>query len=454
MAKGRKPKAESRGQVLLQLTIDKLIYGGDGLARGPATERGKGKAVFVPFVLAGERIEARVLEEKPGFVRAEAHKVLQASPERTTPHCPYFGECGGCHYQHAGYESQLRIKTGILGETLQRIGGIEVPPIQEHPSAPWHYRNRTRVKVRGGDKFALGYFRGNSHTLLPVEHCPISSPLINRALAAVWQLGHAHMVADVLVEIEFFANAADNQLLLEFTLPDQYWTHSRQPSLAEFVTELRHLLPEVAGVVAFRTTAQGPLVREEVPQQLRETFGADELVYDTGGCEYHVSAGSFFQTNRYLTTTLLDLVTTGRTGDAALDLYAGTGLFALPLSQSFREVTAVEAAPFSFHDLRRNTPSNVEAHRETTEDFLARMDETTEFDLVVVDPPRAGLGEKTAADLSRLNTSQITYVSCDPATLARDLKVLLAAGFRVDQMHVVDLFPQTYHIESVTQLVR
>ena len=167
------------------------------------------------------------------------------------------------------------------------------------------------MKVRGGDNFALGYYRGNSHNLLPVEHCPISSPLINRALAAVWQLGRAHMVGDALLEIEFFANAADNQLLLEFTLPDQYWTRTHQPSLADFVTELRHLVPEVAGVTAFRTTAQGPLVREEVPPQLKEVFGADELAYDTGGCEYHVSAGSFFQVNRYLTTTLLDLVTTG-----------------------------------------------------------------------------------------------------------------------------------------------
>ena len=120
----------------MQLTIEKLIYGGDGLARGPATEKGKGKAVFVPFVLAGERIEARVVEEKPGFVRAQAHKVLHPSPERVSALCPYFGECGGCHYQHAGYESQLQIKAGIVRETLQRIGGIEAPEIKAHPSVP------------------------------------------------------------------------------------------------------------------------------------------------------------------------------------------------------------------------------------------------------------------------------------------------------------------------------
>jgi 23S rRNA (uracil1939-C5)-methyltransferase len=440
----------------LQLTIEKLVYGGDGLARGPAGDRGSGQAVFMPFVLAGERVQVRTVEEKPGFVRARADKILQPSPERVDPRCPYFAECGGCHYQHAAYEHQLQIKTAILRETLQRIAQVAAPPIEYHPSLPWQYRNRTRMKVHGGADFALGYHRFHSNDLLPVEHCPISSPLINRAIAAVWQLGRAGRVNDVLLNIEFFANASDNQLLVELTLPDQYWTRASKPSLLEFIGELRQLLPEIAGVAAFRVTAEGPLVREEVPGKLKDVFGANELAYDTGGCEYHVSAGSFFQTNRYLIDTLLALVTEGQAGEAALDLYAGTGLFTLPLSQTFRQVTAVEAAPFSFHDLKRNSPSNVNASRETTEDFLRRVGESTAspFDLVIVDPPRGGLGEKTAAALSQLAAPFITYVSCDPATLARDLKVLLAKGFRIQQMHLVDLFPQTFHIESVTKLVR
>jgi 23S rRNA (uracil1939-C5)-methyltransferase len=439
----------------MQFTVEKLVYGGDGLARAPAAGQEKGKAVFVPFVLAGERIEARVVEEKPGFMRAQAQKILEPASPRVMPRCPYFGECGGCHYQHAAYEHQLQIKTGILRETLQRIGRIEAPEVTAHPSPPWQYRNRTRMKVRGGDNFALGYFRVSSHTLLPVEHCPISSPLINQAIAAVWQLGRAHLIGDVLVEVEFFANAADGRLLLELTLPDEYWTHAVPPggtSLAGFVAELRRRLPEIAGVAAFRATARGPLVREELPPAVQQSFGADELVYDTGGCEFHVSAGSFFQTNRFLTGKLLDLVTAGESGDAVLDLYAGAGLFTLPLSQNFREVTAVEAAPFSFHDLRRNTPSNVKARRQTTEDFL--ISGGGEFDLVIADPPRAGLGEANAAALAKLKTPRMIYVSCDPATLARDLRVLQDGGFRLEKMHMIDLFPQTYHVESVTHLER
>ncbi len=445
----------------MRLTIEKLVYGGDGLARGPADERGRGKAVFVPFVLPGEQVEASIVEQKLGFMRARTDQRLQSSPMRVEPHCPYFTQCGGCHYQHTGYEHQLEIKRGILGETLQRLARMEPPEIVVHPSPPWQYRNRTRMQLRAGGNagdggFALGYYRFNSHELLPVEQCPISSPLVNRAIAALWELGRTGLVCDAVLEIEFFANAADNQMLVELSLPDQYWTKQTKPSLLEFVGELRRLLPEIVGVSAFRPAVMGALVREEVPKNLKDAFGADELVYNSRSCEYHVSAGSFFQTNRYLTDTLLELVTAGRAGESALDLYAGTGLFTLPLSQEFREVMAVEAAPFSFHDLRRNTPSNVKAYRETTEQFLHRGGDhwTTHFDVVVVDPPRSGLGEAVARELSRLFASRLTYVSCDPATLARDLRLLLAAGFRVEEIHLVDLFPQTFHLESVVQLTR
>lgn len=449
----------------MQLTIEKLIYGGDGLARGPAGEGGRGKAVFLPFVLASEHVEAAVVEEKPGYMRARAETILAPSPERVEPCCPYFGTCGGCHYQHAGYDHQIQIKSEILRETVRRLAKVEAPAIRLHASPPWHYRNRTRMKIRvpglagdedyaaGGD-FALGYYQFNSHELLAVEQCPISSPLINRAINTLWQLGRAGEVSAVVREIEFFANAEDNRLLIELTLPDQYWTTTSKPTIVDFVARLRRTLPEIAGVAVFRRGQPDVLVREPVPRKLKDTFGDDQLVYHTHNCEFHVSAGSFFQTNRYMTDTLVELIAGGRSGDAALDLYAGAGLFTLPLSQSFRAVTAVEAAPFACHDLRRNTPSNVDTHRRTTEEFLAGAEQSQHYDLIVADPPRTGLGEKTAHALGHLPVDRLTYVSCDPATLARDLKVLLVAGFGIEEMHLVDLFPQTFHIESVTQLVR
>ena len=200
----------------MQLQIEKLIYGGDGLARLPADEHGRGKTVFVPFVIPGEQVEASPVETRPGFVRAKLDKVLTASPERIEPGCPYFGRCGGCHYQHINYDAQLRYKAEILRETLRRTAKLELAQeIQVHPSEPWNYRNRTRMRVRHTPQFALGYFRHNSHDVLPVESCPISSPLINQAIAAVWKLGRDGAVPQSVHGLQFFANHDDTKLLVE-----------------------------------------------------------------------------------------------------------------------------------------------------------------------------------------------------------------------------------------------
>ncbi len=438
----------------MQLTIEKLIYGGDGLARLPADEKGPGKAVFVPFVLPEERIEARLTEEKPGFARALAEEIVKPSPQRIEAKCPYFGACGGCQYQHTGYQHQLEIKTAILKETVRRLARVELREITVHPSPPWNYRNRAQLRVTGGKDFVLGYNRFSSRDMILVEQCPISSPLLNRAIADLWGLGRAGKVTEQVFEVEFFANAEDTQLMVELNVPDGYWTHRKKPTLLDTVQSLRAALPYVAGVAVFKAVKGGSLVREEVPDKLQDVFGDDMLEYHAANAIYQVSAGSFFQTNRFVTDQLVSLAAIGRTGDYALDLYAGTGLFSLPLSQQFREVAAVEAAPFSAHDLKNNCPSNVTVYRATAEKFLGSVGRGTRFDYVVADPPRSGLGETVARKLAQLAPPHLTYISCDPATLARDLRVLLEGGFRVEQAHLVDLFPQTFHIESVMQLAR
>ena len=438
----------------MELTIEKLVYGGDGLARLGADERGPGKAVFVPFVLAGERVEAQVVEEKRGFARARAEKILEPSPERIPPGCRYFEACGGCHYQHAGYDHQLATKSGILRETLRRTAKLDWQgEIQTHASPPWGYRNRTRMHLRA-QPFALGYHRFGSNTLLEVEECPISSPLINRAIATVWRLGREGKVAAEISEMEFFANAEDAELVIALTLDPASRPVQPGSEVAKFAEALRAALPEVAGIALFSPAAGELLVSEDVPRELEPLFGEPALVYNTRQARYRVNAGSFFQTNRCLVDRLVELVTAGRDGDRALDLYAGVGLFSLMLSQSFREVTAVEAAPFAFHDLRRNSPSNVAAIHAPVEEFLAALPPPGKCELVVVDPPRAGLGEKTARLVAALAAPRLTYVSCDPATLSRDLRLLLESGYRVEQVHLVDLFPQTFHIESVFHLAR
>jgi 23S rRNA (uracil1939-C5)-methyltransferase len=434
----------------LLLNIEKLIYGGDGLARLPAgsptitdKDRGRGKAVFVPFVLAGEKIEAAITEEKAGFARAKVDKIVEPSPHRVEPPCPHFSRCGGCHYQHAGYEHQLEIKNEILRENLRRIAKLELEcEIQVHPSPPWNYRNRSRLQVRMHPQFAAGYFKFASHELLAVEECPISSPLINRGIAALWQAGRAGKVVEGVREIEFFASADDTKLLLELLCAPE----ARRAAVRAWAEELCASMPEIAGVSAFREPQKGvqePLV----------AVGGSDLTYQTKMQAYRVSAGAFFQTNRFLIDELVSIVTAGRSGDLALDLYAGVGLFSTGLT-GFRHIVSVESSQTAVSDLQYNLPGSGKAVRAETERYLTEHAPREHVDLVVVDPPRSGLGDSVSRALVRLSAPRLTYVSCDPATLARDLVRLLAAGYRVDEAHMVDLFPQTYHLESVMQLVR
>ena len=456
-----------------------MIYGGDGLARLPAgspnDEHGRGKAVFVPFVLEGEKIEATLTEQKPGFARARAEAVTEPSPHRTSPACPYFTQCGGCHYQHTSYEHQLEIKKEILRETLQRTAKLDLPfEIQAQPSPPWNYRNRSRLQVETRPNFAAGYFRTSSHNLLPVESCPISSPLINRGIAALWQSGRSGEVPEGVREIEFFANADDTQLLVDL----QCSPAGRRAAVRTWAEDFQGALPEIAGIEAYReaqsnasrSSASRTAISQPQPSTRAEnllSLGSDHLTYRTDRASYRVSAGSFFQTNRHLTDKLVELVTAGRSGDLVLDLYAGVGLFSTALAGDFRHIVSVESSQHSSADLAYNLPSNGKAVQATTEQYLARAENSrprakgevlpqpfSTPDLVVVDPPRSGLGERVARQLANLRAPRVTYVSCDPPTLARDLVPLLAAGYRVDQVHIVDLFPQTFHLETVVQLVR
>lgn len=442
------------------LTIEKQIYGGDGLARLPADEKGRGKAAFLPFVLPGEKVEALITEQKPGFVRAKADAIVEPSPHRIVPHCQYFGRCGGCQYQHASYEHQLEIKQEILRETLRRTAKLELKcEVEVHASPPWHYRNRSRFQIQTQPQFAVGYFKFGSRELLPVEECPISSPLINRGLGAVWQSGRAGKVPEGIREVEFFANANDSQMLVEVNCGQE----ARGAEIRSWAEDLRTAIPEIVGVMAFRETKGGVLAS---PQKLL-SVGETQLTYRLQRAEYRVSAGSFFQTNRHLTDELVRIVTLGQSGEAALDLYAGVGLFSTALACDFHHLFSVESSQTSSADLSYNLPSNGKAVQATAEQYLARAENSERIrkgavlpprvhrpDLVVVDPPRSGLGESVARLLAKLDAPRITYVSCDPATLARDLVLLLADGYGIESVHLVDLFPQTYHLETVVLLAR
>jgi 23S rRNA (uracil1939-C5)-methyltransferase len=423
----------------VNLTIEKLVYGGDGLARLP-----EGKTVFMPFVLPAEEVSATIVQEKSSFARATADQVLKPSPYRVQPQCPYFAACGGCHYQHAGYTAQLENKRAILKETLLRNGKLEWKgEIITHSGESWGYRNRSRLKVCGGADFAIGYHRMGSNELLPVKQCPISSPAINRVLAHLWDLGQDGKVPAGINEIEFFADHADSKMVLEIYLaPDA-------PEMREFAAILQAKAPEIKGIAFFAENA-GPEPGNEQPKY---TAGDVTLPYQVGEKSFRVSAGSFFQVNRYLVRELVQTVVGDFHGKIAMDLYAGVGLFASHLSKRFDQVFAVESAPISATDLQTNAVKNVVPVRSTAEGFLPRCI-NMQPDLVVVDPPRAGLGAKATQLLAALRVKRIVYVSCDPATLARDVRLFLETGYHVEEVHMVDLFPQTFHIESVVRLAR
>lgn len=417
----------------MEVRIEKLVYGGEGLGRL------EGRVVLLPLVLPGERVAAVAVKEEPRLVRARLSQVLEPSPQRVAGECPYFTRCGGCHYQHAGYQDQLRYKAAILQESLLRIGKITAPEPDLVPSIPWNYRNRTQLKTeKRGDSFRLGYFELGSHRLLPVELCPISSPRINELIPQLWELGKRPDFPAGKGEIELFVAHNDSGVLINAS--------GQAPWPETLVSATRERIPDLASLAV----AQGP-------DRPARVYGRAHLIYRAGGIDYRVSHGSFFQINRFLAETLAAAATDGLEGDTALDLFSGVGYFALRLAAKFHRVIAVESNPSSIRDLESNRnragASHLEPVKATAEEFLHRKaSQRCVFDVVLLDPPRAGLGKEAAQRLAALGPSTIVYVSCDPATLARDLARLLAAGYQLERLQLIDLFPQTFHMESIARL--
>lgn len=470
----------------MKLRIEKAIYGGAGLAR-ISVEPGQavidaGKTVFVPMTIPGELVEATITEDHKAFANAELESIIEAAPTRTTPPCPYYGQCGGCQYQHATYAQQLEMKTAILRETLERAGVLNKARAASTAAAPhinilsspdegqsWNYRNRIRLHIRpatANEPPTLCYRQRASHALLPVNDCPIAAPVLVGALQGMQRLAGSHQLDQLWEEVEFFTNPQQDSVLITLTTSETSpvpFASDPTSKLASLCTSLQAQLPALRGAAVFSTTQSPALNRtsQTTPTRTRNTiatWGEQHLIYPAANFDYRVSLGSFFQTNRYLVDPLVDLVTADQSGDLAWDLYAGVGLFCRALTRSFRQVRAVESAPTSCADLRHNLQGTTHKIVEsTTLDFLrlqaqSGIKKSHTPDLAVVDPPRAGLGAEVTTLLARIAPREIVYVSCDPATLARDLSALLQSGYRLQSVTLVDLFPQTFHIESVSRL--
>jgi 23S rRNA (uracil1939-C5)-methyltransferase len=387
--------------------VEKLVYGGDGLARLD------GRVVFAPFVLPGERVRAATDREKPGLVQARTLEVLEPAAERVEPRCAVFGRCGGCHYQHAPYEYQLAAKRAILVEELRRLGKLEPPgEIAVVSAEPWGYRNRVQLHVENGK---IGYWEPRSRHLCPTAVCPIASPKTEQAIGALAGMLHNPRWPRFVLSIEVFTDEERVQLNVHDT---------GKPVARRFFDWCGENIPGmVVGALDYRG-------------------------------EFRVSSNSFFQVNRHLIGRLTEVALEGAEGDSALDLYAGVGLFTLPLARRFRQVTAVESGAGASRDLRFNLDragmGHVRSDAATVEAFLEKLKRTPDF--VLVDPPRAGMGKPVVDRLKELRPRLLTIVACDPATLARDLAGLVAGGYKMQKITLVDLFPQTFHMETVVRL--
>lgn len=394
------------------MPVEKLVYGGSGLSRH------EGRVVMTPFVLPGETARIVIEREKKDVLNGRVLEVLEKSAARTTPLCHVFERCGGCHYQHALYPAQVEIKKDVLREVLQRIGKITPPETIEAISGePWGYRNRIQLHIDGQK---VGYREPGSHTVVDTAECPVSSPKLNEALRALRRMVREHRFPRFVRSIEFFTNERDVQVNVHETMAGQ---RVARP----FFDWLEQELPGAA---------TGP------------------IDYSANGNKFRVHYRTFFQVNRFLVGALTEAAIGGATGNTALELYAGAGLFSLTLADRFKQVDAVESVKTAVEDASLNAKRarklNVSRFRASTEEFLKGVRKTPDF--VLADPPRAGLGPEAVKELLRIQSPRVGIVSCDPSTLARDLKGFCDAGYKIKTMTLVDLFPQTYHMETVTHL--
>ncbi|MCB9385222.1 MAG: class I SAM-dependent RNA methyltransferase [Bryobacterales bacterium] len=394
--------------------MEKLVYGGAGLARLD------GQTALIPYVLPGEQVTAEVVRESARVLHGKPVTWQAQSKLRIPSKCPIFLDCGGCHYQHIPYEAQLEFKTEILRETLARLGKIEwTGEIETISAEPWGYRNRTQLRIfKRGRRAEVGFLEAGSHRLVPATDCPINSPKLNEAHVRLRELVRDRRFPAFLDEMELFTNEQEIQLNVVST---------DQPLSKRFF--------------------------EWLGREIEGLLPGEYLDYPSGGDVFRVGSRSFFQVNRFLTDRLAQAAVSGYAGKTALDLYSGVGLLTLPLARTFEQTIGVDSSGAAVRSLQFNADrAGVEAkvvHLNVNE-YLRSFNE--EVDLIVADPPRAGLGADVVEDLVRIGAPQLSLVSCDPSTLARDLRKLLAGGYAIESIAMADLFPQTYHLETVVRL--
>lgn len=401
----------------VDIRIERLAYGGDAVGKLP-----DGRIVFVPFAIPGELVRVQLIENKKRHARAALVEVLEPSPDRVPPRCVHFTTCGGCHYQHIDYSAQLSAKAAILREQLQHMGSMtKIPEIEIIASPqPWNYRNHLQFHLTPDGK--LGFQKARSNQAFAIRECHLPEASID------WLWPRVEIEPTVGLERIGLRQGADEELMIV---------------LESTTTAALELDVEGLAVSVVQVDPAGSQV----------LAGSDHLVMEILGRRFKVSAGSFFQVNSLQAANMVKLLLEYLPLDntmTVLDVYAGVGLFSAFLAPRVQRLVGIEISPAACDDFVTNLDEfdHVELYEASAEDVLGH----TAFNpgAIVLDPPRAGLGAKTVAGLLSQGARWLAYVSCDPATLARDAHQLAAGGYSLEKLIFIDLFPHTYHIESMS----
>lgn len=437
---------------IIELAVERMAYGADGIAHDAS-----GKAVFVAGGVAGDVVRARVTQDGGSFAKARVEEVVTPSPDRVEAPCPYVDVCGGCPWAHLSREAQLAAKRANVVDLLVRIGHFGVDEAEalvatcEAPSDPWGYRNKVELAaVRDRGRLSVGMHAAAGEGVVRVDRCPLldarHASLVKSVSGALGYLAGRSGLSLSRVGLRVAAHTRDVEVAL--------WCEpsgAPRAQIAKVVDDATHATSVV------RVITKGPAKARRVVQ-VEQLSGKGHWVERVAGERMALSAPSFFQVNTAGAERLVELVTEGLApseDDEAMDLYCGAGTFTLPLARRAGFVSAVEASGPAVRDLRRNLGKAGLDNVDVVGGDAGREFPETDADIIVVDPPRAGLAEDVIAQLSAQPARAIAYVSCDPATLARDLARFREQGtFAPARITPVDLFPQTYHVETVTVLRR
>jgi 23S rRNA (uracil1939-C5)-methyltransferase len=443
----------------LEITIEKLVPGGDGMARHD------GKVIFVPMVLPGETVRVRLAETKKDFARGIPMEILTPSPDRAKPGCPVFGRCGGCDWQHIAYEAQLRHKVAIVQDALKRTGGLEFPGLAIEAGQPWRYRNRIQIHRGPHSSGGQGGFRARtSHDVVGVSTCPVSDQAFDRLFTRPAMSNGGAADVEGLTRAEATGRQEGGRPRREARDPDRLdrenrrysaWTHTLPESGERFLISQEPGLTGPGLLLPPASDAGSPA--RPVPEYLGPRVDGTEGVIAATvlGKTIRFDLRCFFQSNLAMVEKLIPYALDGLSGEEALDLYCGVGLFGAFLKDRFARVLAVEENPISLEYALGNIGDTHRFLRGRVEDLIREERgplASGRPDAVVVDPPRDGLDAAVRDYLIAKRPPKLVYVSCNPVTLARDLKILLAAGFVLDDLRLFDFYPQTAHVEAVAKL--